>query len=370
MKRPLNAPASNCVPERRRDPVTGLWHVLAATRAARPSDFVDSSHRDSATIDLPRTGSDEIRSAAATEGPSPPAPSSSKRCAFCRGFESETTPTIATFRCDDTGGIQVATEADWQVRVVENLYPAFVAADPEDRLASSGRHEVIIESPQHQQEMTDLRISEVEVVCYAYRDRFRGAAEDPAWRHAVLFKNHGRFAGMSREHIHSQFVALSELAPLIQLELNGSQAYFRECGRCVFCDLVDRAVITKERVVVETPNLVAFCPEASRTGYEVWVVPKSHQAAFQDADDAVLRELAEVLFRLFVCLDTAMPGLAFNLLVHSSPFDMDVSDHYHWHIEIIPRMSFVAGLEWATGVMINTVPPEVAAGRLRSVVKI
>lgn len=342
-------------PERRRDLVTGLLHVLAAGRTGRPNEFRGTP----STL---------------------PTEHMKKSCPFCRGREDETTPTLAWFHRDP----MQQNEQSWQVRVVENLYPAFISRDPLDSVpadvhqqprgaesqddppckqASLGHHRVLIESPEHHHSLTELSRAQVALVLRAYQHQFREFAQTDWIRSALIFKNQGRLAGMSREHVHSQVVALPYTPPLLQLELEGSQAFYRDHRQCVFCHLANDAK-KQGRVVLETDAMIAYCPYASRTAYEVWLQPKQHQAHLADAQPSVLEEAADglhQLLRTLLCLELR----AYNFVIHSAPFDITRKDHYHWHIEIIPRSSFLAGLEFGAGVLINTVAPEAAAEDMR-----
>lgn len=326
-------------PERRFEPVSGDWVVIAADRASRPHDL---SHG----IDQPQLNS----------------------CAFCAGHEAETTSAVATWPLR-----QGQTDDSWQVRVVPNLYPAFVnhARDSANTNGhaftepSCGYHDVVIESPKHLRRLTELSVEEAGVVFRAYRERLAQYASDSRIAQAIVFKNCGTTAGMSREHIHSQMVGLPFIPPVIQTELDNAQRYFANSSRCLFCDLMEQERQTMERVVKETDTFLAYCPFASRFGFEVWILPKKHLSFFEQlANDSVL-ELAQLMQDVLGMLEKEFNHPSYNYVIHTSPFDSCRKDHYHWHIEIIPRLSQLAGLELGTGIHINSFPPEVAAARLR-----
>ncbi len=289
---------------------------------------------------------------------------------FCAGHEDETTPTIASYRLDSA-----RLSSPWQVRVVSNLYPAFVLGPSQPnndtvlQSASVGQHEVIIESPTHRRHLTELSLAEVQLVFAAYRDRLRSIRAEGHFGYALVFKNSGRDAGMSREHLHSQLVALPSAPPVACQELSGAKRFWSRRHQCVFCFLQQETRRQESRFVIETESMMAFCPFASRVPYETWVLPKEHRSCFEDASDAALRDVAATVLETIRRLQTCLGQVAYNYLLHTNPFDMPRQDHYHWHIEILPRTGRLAGLEWGTGLLINTVPPEVAAERLRSVVR-
>jgi UDPglucose--hexose-1-phosphate uridylyltransferase len=323
--------------------------VIAGDRDHRPQDFP-------ASPDLPQADS----------------------CPFCAGREDETTPALASY-CMPA----VSEPGRWQVRVVSNLYPAFVGLPPGDCQSgeragtdgpnwelSRGRHEVIIESAIHRRHLTELSPTEVELVFSAYRDRLRWIRQHGRYAYALVFKNSGRDAGMSREHLHSQLVALPDVPPLARREQLGSLRFYRSHRRCVFCHLIDETLRQQARLVLETETVVAFCPYASRVAYEVWILPKRHEAHFDETIDATLSDIALSVRELVRRLQSCLGPFAYNYVLHSNPFDTCRQDHYHWHIEILPRTSRLAGLEWGTGLLVNTMPPELAAKQLRDAGKI
>ncbi len=341
--KPRSSGPINSAPERRRDLVTGQWFLLAAERAERPYEFLASADTHW-----------------------------SDSCAFCAGRESETTPTIASYPPPASS----RHAHPWQVRVVDNLYPIlttdFAATALSAGTAAScsapswGRHEVIIESPLHQRQLTELDSAERFVIFDAYRDRLRSLRAESSLKSVLIFKNSGRDAGMSREHLHSQLVALPHVPPLLQLELDGASRFWDACQECVFCHLAAESQRDGRRLVLETDSLLAFCPFASRTAYEVWIQPKCHAGRYENCNDQVLVELAQIVAELLSKLSRCLGHFAYNYVLHTLPFDTCLEDHYHWHIEIIPRTSRLAGLEWGGGLLVNTVAPETAADRLRN----
>jgi UDPglucose--hexose-1-phosphate uridylyltransferase len=266
------------------------------------------------------------------------------------------------------------------VRVIENLFPAFVETLSEGGARASGgiescqpslgRHEVIIESPTHQRYLTELTVAETQLVFEAYRDRMQSISHSGGWAYALVFKNSGREAGMSREHLHSQLVALPAVPPVVQRELEGAKGFLESRGQCVFCYLQELAIHDRSRLVFESERMVAFCPYASRLPYEVWVMPKCHEPRYERASRPDVHETSAAVWDVVRRLETCLGRTAYNYLLHSSPFDTCRQDYYHWHIEILPRTSRLAGLEWGTGVLVNTLSPEVAASRLRGVARV
>ncbi len=264
----------------------------------------------------------------------------------------------------------------WQVRVVPNKYPA-VSLDQQGYVPSGtsalgrapqppvGTHEVLIESPRHIQDITELSIAELARLLRVYRQRLRDWSTDSRIQYATVFKNVGIAAGASLEHIHSQLLALPDIPPVIASELAGSQRYFAEQEACIFCGLIDEELAHGERLVVEADSFVAFCAFAGRQPYETWIFPRVHSASFEHLSDPETESLANILQQVVQRLQRQLAPLSYNLLLHSAPFRQLHADSYHWHFELVPRSTQRAGFEWGTGMFINPLAPERAAARLR-----
>lgn len=328
--------------EYRQDPLSRRWVIVGCDRAERPNEFVEAASRASG-ID----------------------------CPFCAGHEADTPPAVATYQANGKG--------KWVVRVVPNKYPAVTAdqsggtsSDPFAARAATGpvpgfgRHEVIIESPRHVASFGELTDREAELVFTAYRDRLQALQAEGCYRYVQIFKNVGPAAGASLEHAHSQLVALPGVPEVVEQELASSGEFFRQQGRSLLVDLLERELIAGERIVTESANFVAFCPYASRFPYEVWIAPRRHQPRFEAAQAGELGEASRMARDIIGCIERAVGQTAYNCFLHTQPFDSPQHDHYHWHIEIIPRLTKVAGFEWSTGCFINPYPPESAAAHLRA----
>jgi len=326
--------------ELRKDPIIGRWVIIAAERGKRPTDFKTD----------------------------PPEPSGSF-CPFCEGHEDKTPPEIMAYRAPGT----VRDKPGWQVRVVANKFPALqIEGNLDkrgegiyDRMNGIGAHEVIIETPEHHINITELPTQQIEKVVWAYRDRLTDLRRDSRFRCPMVFKNVGKVAGASLEHTHSQIIVLPTVPRTVGDEMRGAQQFYDFRGRCIFCDMVAQELETGDRVVMEGEQFVAFEPYASRFPFETWVLPRRHAAHLEDIARESVAELAYCLKTCLQKLEKALNNPAYNYIVHTTPFDLGAVDHYHWHIEIIPRLTKVAGFEWGTGFYINPVPPESAAEFLR-----
>ena len=328
--------------EYRQDPLSRRWVIVGCDdRALRPNEFVEATTRQSG---LP--------------------------CPFCAGNEDQTPGAVATYAA--------LGQSDWLVRVVPNKFPAVtqemppcpscqpLASGPSSGSAAGfGAHEVIIESPRHVASLSELTDAESELVFRAYRDRIRDLAATGQFQYVQIFKNVGPAAGASLEHVHSQLVALPGVPEVLQQELAASSEYYREHQRPLLTSLLESELAAGDRVVAQSANFVAICPYASRFPYETWLAPRHHQPRFEAATDGELAEIALLARDVIGRLERAAGITAYNAFLHTLPFRAPQGEHYHWHIEILPRLTKVAGFEWSTGCFINPFSPESAAALLR-----
>jgi len=330
------------MPELRKDPVSARWVIIATERARRPHDFKTD-----------------------------PQPVRAGFCPFCEGCEESTPPEIMAYR-------EAGTSPDtpgWRVRVVPNLFPALqIEGDLDkrgigiyDRTNGIGAHEIIVETPKHVLSLSALTNEHVEEVLWTYRDRLVDLKKDKRFNYGMIFKNVGQAAGASLEHTHSQLIVTPIIPKTVTDEMKGCEDFYGYRGRCLFCDMIEQEISSGERVVLEGENFVAFEPYAARFPFETWILPKRHSSHFENLQKLGIAELAADLRTLLLKLETALDYPPYNYIVHTSPFNVGDLNHYHWHIEVIPRLTRVAGFEWGTGFYINPVPPENAAEYLRTV---
>ncbi len=327
--------------ELRRDPIVGRQVFIAEDRASRPNDFLERDSADSAD-------------------------QSPADCPFCAGHEEQT----------PEAELEVsAATSSWQVRVVPNKFPALSlnqqAFAPQDTSSLEsvpqmplGAHEVIIETPRHVQDITELSPDEVARVLRVYRQRLRDWSEHDSIRYVSIFKNVGVAAGASLEHAHSQLIALPDVPPAIIAELGSAEYYFAKHRKCIFCQVLTEELSHGKRLVFENESFVAFCAYAGRQPYETWIVPRDHNAQFEHLTNEESLQLAAVIQRLVRSLRSRLSRLSYNLMLHTSPFRQDAADYYHWHFELVPRCTQLAGFEWGTGMFINPLSPERAAAAL------
>lgn len=328
------------MPELRRDPITGRWVIIATDRTRRPSDFQRQS--------VP--------------------PPSGRFCPFCPGFENKTPPEVLAYR--SAGG---PNQPGWTVRVVPNKFPVLgIEGDLTrqgegmfDKMNGIGAHEVIIESPNHAATYADMDDRQIEQALHAFRDRIVDLKRDIRFKYILIFKNHGEPAGASLEHGHSQLIALPIIPKRVKEEVDNGRQYYDLKERCVFCDVIQQETQTASRIAMETDRFMVWEPYAPRFPFETWILPKRHDSHFETSDDATLQNLAWVLRNLMRKMDKVLERPAYNLMIHTAPVQEGPLPYFHWHIEITPRLSRIAGFEWGSGFYINPTPPEEAAKFLR-----
>jgi len=329
------------MPELRKDPVIGRWVIIAAERRRRPSDFVVRA--DDCVLDT-------------------------SNCPFCEGNETTTPPEILAYR-DSTP----PNSPGWTVRVVPNKFPA-LAIEGEldktgdgmfDRMNGVGAHEVIIETPRHHCNMDSITQEGLSHVARAYRDRVRDLAKDPRLKYILIFKNKGREAGATLEHTHSQLIALPIVPKRVNEELSGAKEYYGFKERCVFCDIIRQELSEGVRVVDENQGFVLVSPYAPKSPFETWILPKMHQPNFETITEKQIPYLAKMLHSATARLAALLGDPPYNYMLHTTPLHSEIP-YYHWHIEIMPKLTHVAGFEWGSGFYINPTPPEDAAQELRA----
>jgi len=333
------------LPELRKDPVVGRWVIISTDRAKRPTDFVRERVQNKGGF-----------------------------CPFCYGNESKTPPEVLAYRPNHNGGPPALRDTPgWTVRVVPNKFPALgiegnlnrQAEGMFDKMNGVGAHEVIIEGPDHNATLATLPEKRIEDVLWAFRDRILDLKQDRRFKYILIFKNHGEAAGASLEHSHSQLIALPILPKQVAEELEGAKQYYIYKERCVFCDVIRQESESGARVVGENPDFLTIAPYAPRFPFETWILPKRHESSYENSSSSMYENLARSIKTLLNKADLVLDTPAYNLVLHTSPVQDPQNDHYHWHIEFMPKLTKTAGFEWGTGFYINPTPPEEAARFLR-----
>jgi len=330
------------MPELRKDPITGRWVIISTERSKRPSAFSPIPKRTNA-----------------------------KLCPFCPGHEDSTPQEILAYRQPNT----LPNKPGWKLRVMPNKYPALVVEgelnrEPQgiyDKMNGIGAHEVIIETADHAKDMVEMSDEDVRDVFWAYRERMMDLERDRRFKYILIFKNHGEAAGASLEHAHSQLVATPIIPKRVAEEIKGAKRYYEFKERCIFCDIVRQELTSKERLVADYDAFIAIAPFAARFPFETWIVPKTHQSGYLELSDTEVYVLAKAVRNTLARLKVALNDPAFNFMLHTRPVSKESHEYFHWHIEIIPKLTKLAGFEWGAGFYINPTTPEESAAFLREI---
>ncbi|MGM0641774.1 MAG: galactose-1-phosphate uridylyltransferase [Thermotogota bacterium] len=326
--------------ELRKDPVTKRWVIFSPDRGKRPNSY---------------DYSEDVKES---------------YCPFDYGNEDSTPDEVLSFRNKDSK----PNDSGWWVRVVPNKFPALngkeLVKEPHgmyDKISGYGYHEVIIETPEHNTNFSEMSKRQLKEVIWAYIKRFNEIKKDENIKYIQIFKNKGKRAGASLKHPHSQLIATPIIPMTIVDEIQGANDYFNFRDRCVFCDIIRQEIEEKERVIFQTENFLTYAPYASRFPYETSIIPRFHECDFGrlSNEDDLIEELAAAFYKIFRRFKKVLNDPPFNLVLHTSPFREKTEEFFHWHFEIIPRLTNIAGFEWGTGFYINTVAPEKAAKDLR-----
>ena len=286
---------------------------------------------------------------------------------FCPGNESKTPPELLR-RLD-------SQKMEWRVRVIPNKFAALRGnGEPRRRekgplfheMEGNGAHEVIVETPIHDQVIPFMTPWEVEQILLACQHRYQILKQSPWVKSIIIFKNHGVRAGTSLEHPHCQLVATPIAPLLIRKKYEVAITYYDDAGRCLYSDVVDEEQRVGTRILFQTEHFVVFHPFASRLPFEIWILPKARQSSFGQATAEAITDLAIALRTTLGALHVGLDDPDFNLIIHSSPTDDETKEYFLWHLQILPRVTTIAGFELGSGIFINTMHPEDCAKYLQT----
>lgn len=328
--------------ELRKDPILGRWVIISTERGKRPTIYSAVSERIAPRL-----------------------------CPFCPGHEEQTPPEIIAYRDPSTE----ANKPGWRLRVFPNKYPTLrVEGDLErapkglyDKMNGVGAHEVIIETPDHASDYVDMTDEQIRDIFWAYRERMLDLARDMRLKYILIFKNHGEAAGASLEHSHSQLIATPIIPRTVAQELKGAREYFEFKERCIFCDIIRQELSEDERLVTDFDSFITVQPFAPRFPFETWILPKTHQSSFLEMSESDHLTLARCFKDILTRLKLALNDPPFNFMLHTRPISKESHEYYHWHFEIIPKLTKVAGFEWGSGMYVNPTPPEESAAFLKAI---
>jgi len=331
--------------EIRKDYLLNRWVIIASERAKRPTDF-------------------QVPKSVITE---------KGECPFCPGNERMTPPALMLYLPSEKGIVKEKdTDGDrpsnWLVRCIPNLYPALTSSAPavssvdkyRERSAGLGAHEVIIESPRHDEHPDNAELKQLHLLIQAYIDRTIALKK---WSYVSIFRNHGERAGASLSHPHSQIIATSIVPRLILEELHAYKKLFKEEGVCPYCRIINLERETS-RFIYENQNFIAFAPWASIFPFEMWLIPKRHQSSILQLEGKEKWDFAKTLKICLGALSEILKDPPYSYGIHMAPTH-EGRNYFHWHLEIYPKLTIQAGFENSTSMYINVTPPEIAAESLR-----
>ncbi|HZJ84105.1 MAG TPA: galactose-1-phosphate uridylyltransferase [Syntrophomonadaceae bacterium] len=321
--------------EIRKDLLRDTWIIIAKDRALKPNDFPINKEG------VHFSGNDKV-------------------CPFCAGNEIHTPPEIAAYR----DKLSRANSPGWTIRAIPNKYSAFSLQNElkiehtgiNQSRTGVGQHEVIIETPEHDSELHEFNTDKIELVFKMFQERYLALANDARIKYIQIYKNRGIFAGASLVHSHSQILAL----PMVPEVNKGLPKYYEMHSDCLICNIIAQEKALGSRVIYEGDEFIVLSPYASRFAYEIWVLPKKHQAHFGNITVNERQELAFIVKQVLGGIIAILGNPSYNIAINSAPINSGKEKAYHWFVEITPRLIVTAGVEVTTGLYMNPVSPEVA----------
>jgi UDPglucose--hexose-1-phosphate uridylyltransferase len=338
--------------EVRKDYLLDRWVVIATARGRRPTDFARQQTQQAKTA----------------------------VCPMCPGNEHMTPPALLAYLRSGKGIRKAADKDDsrhknWLIRVVPNLYPAFSPPQrrvdsrkvSDDNLAIAvGHHEVLIESPVHDEHPANARIPQLIHVINGYVDRLRELSAKPYVRYVSIFRNHGLEAGASLSHAHSQIISTPFVPKIVKEEMVAAKRFWKQNRQCAFCSIIKKER-AGPRLILENSKFAVIAPYASVNPMEFWIFPINHETSLLNMRQSDFRTFAETLKDCLNRLKHLVNDPPYNYGFHVAT-NKEASEYYHWHLEVYPKLATWAGFEKSTGVYINTMTPETAAESMKKAV--
>lgn len=328
------------MPEIRQNIATKEWVILSTERAKRPNAFVESAQHPM-TSELP---------------PHDPG------CPFCPGNEER-----------DLEVASLPSPDHWQTRIVRNRYPALLE---DGELTQSlqgmhrwingvGYHDVVVDHPQHNTTLALMAPHEVQAALETMQYRGRIISADPQIQQIIYFKNHGRRAGASLSHPHTQIIALPMVPTDVVRRMREARHHFEETGGCVFCRITADELEARSRIVVESTHFIAFTLYAALSPFHLWIIPRRHISDFLATSPEETADLGYVLQEVMRRIYRSLRDIDYNLIFRTPPVREAITPYFHWYISVVPRINYIAGFELTTGMAINPTLPEECAAFLR-----
>lgn len=270
-------------------------------------------------------------------------------------------------------------EGEWELQIVPNKYPAvshekiqavLAKHGPYSVLPGVGHHDIVI-TRDHYKNFSALNEAQANLVFRSFRDRYLMFLNDEYLAYVAIYHNWGPEAGASVSHPHYQMIAIPVVPPDIQHSLLGSSSFFKKHNKCVHCVITEWELKERKRVIYENKGAVAFVPFVSRVPFEVRVFPKTHLPYLENTLDEDMSYVVSALQKALKKIEKNLGDPDYNFFIHTAPIQYkETYSHYHWHIEVWPKVITRAGFELGTGVEINVVDPDEAAGILNEEIKL
>lgn len=338
------------ISELRQDLVSGDWMIVATDRAKRPNSFVGGRQKFEQKIsDCP------------FENPQ---------------VTGHSEPLLIYY----TGGAKHRVKGvkkqvkDWSLQVIKNKFPAVGHGEcsvsykegPYTVMDGVGFHEIVI-TRDHKKHLALMSIEKIIEVLKAYQERYIALMDHECVNYVFIFHNHGKEAGATVPHPHSQLIALNVLPSDVRRSLNGAKRYYEEHHKCVHCVMLKCEAKEQSRCIFHNEHFIVFAPFVPRVNFEIRIYPKKHQHHFEEMTEIERMYLAEALRQALYRIYKGLKDPAYNFFIHTAPCDGKDYSYYHWHIEILPKTNVWAGIELGTGVEIISVKPEEVARFLRKI---
>lgn len=295
---------------------------------------------------------------------------------FCEGREHETPSEIAAIRHSGSA----SNEPGWNVRVIPEKYPVLqIHGELENRgvglydtTSGIGAHEIIIESPRAGEFFPDFSLRQFESVFSIYKERMLDLKRDPRFRYVLLHKAHDEDGEQLKNHSFSHLIATPRTPLFVKIELQNAKTHYAYKERCLFCDIVHQEKDTQQRIVLENDVYIALAPFASRSPFQLMILPKRHETFYEWNNEP--HPLAAMMQKLFRTMARALGNIRYIMVLHSGPniatgkqrgYWRTLEKDYHWHIELTPQMTSFHSFELGSGFQVNPISPEIAAEFLR-----
>jgi UDPglucose--hexose-1-phosphate uridylyltransferase len=304
-----------------------------------------------------------------------------EKCPFCEGNEQMTPAEIWASR--HPGGRP--NGPGWDIRVIPSVSPLLQIEGNIDRhghglydiMNARGAHEIVVDTPRHEKEH-ELSLERLVKSVNVTIDRIRDLERDQDIKYVLVFRNYGKAAGGgSIKHSRLQIIGTPVNLKRVKEELAGAKRYYDYKDRCIYCDIIKQELADGKRIMAESGHFIAIAPFASRFPFETWILPKAHSCDFYKVDRALISDFSYLTQLVMLKIRTVTGDFPYNFLLHTAPFRRDahkkgfwdtIEKDYHWHFELLPILTRMAGFEWGSGFYINPLMPEFAAKAVREVV--